>query len=348
MDSILDSERSRRLLEALVREHIVTGEPVASSTLAAAAGVEVSSATVRNILARLEEEGYVRQPHTSAGRIPTDRGYRFYVDLLLEGPRQSRSVNLMMARLRDAGAGDQFLVHVSHLLSQVSHHVGFAVAPAVDAAVFHQIEFVSLTPTRVLVIVVARRGEALQKVVDTGEPWRPSDLRQAANYLNAEFAGLPLDQARAAIFARLQEQRVMYDRLLARALDLARSGFESVSDEQRVYLEGAASLIADDGARNSEVSIAMLRTLLKMVEEKERLIRLLSEYIDGEGITVVIGAEHGSPELRPFSLIASTYSEGGRTGTVGILGPTRMRYSRTIAAVDGVARAMSRLLRDVN
>ncbi|HEY7790076.1 MAG TPA: heat-inducible transcriptional repressor HrcA [Vicinamibacterales bacterium] len=348
MDSILDSERSRRLLAALVREHIMTGEPVASSALAAAAGVEVSSATVRNILARLEEEGYVQQPHTSAGRTPTDRGYRFYVDLLLEEPRPHRSVSLVMARLRDAGNGEQFLVSVSHLLSQTSRHVGFAIAPAVDAAVFHQIEFVSLTPRRVLVIVVARRGEALQKVVETGEPWRPSELRQAANYLNAEFAGLPLEQARAAIFARLQEQRTMYDRLLGRALDLAHSGFENLSDEQRVYLEGTAMLLGDDAVRNGEASIAMLRTLLKMVDEKERLIRLLSEYMDGEGVTVVIGAEHGSPELRPFSLIASAYSEGGRLGAVGVLGPTRMRYSRTIALVDGVARAMSRLLKDTN
>lgn len=348
MESVLQSERSRRLLAALVREYITTGQPVASSALASAAEVDVSSATVRNILARLEEEGYVRQPHTSAGRVPTDRGYRFYVDLLLEGHRPSRSVNQVLARLREAGNRDQVLVNVSHMLSQASRHVGFAVAPGVEAAVFHQIELVSLTPTRVLVIVVARRGEALQKVVETGEPWTPAELRHASNYLNAEFAGLPLEQARAAVTARLREERILYDRLLGRALDLARSGFETLSDEQRVYLEGAASLLGDDAVRQSEAQIEMLRTLLRMVEEKERLVSLLSEYIDGEGLTVVIGAEHGSPELRSFSLVASTYSEGGRTGAVGVIGPTRMRYSRAIALVDGMARAMSRLLRDAN
>jgi heat-inducible transcriptional repressor len=350
MTSILSSERSRRLLAALVREHIVTGEPVPSSTLVRAAGLDVSSATVRNILARLEEEGYVRQPHTSAGRVPTDRGYRFYVDLLLEEHRPSRSVDLVTARLREAGIGphDQFLASVSHMLSQASRQIAFALAPTADETVFHRIEFVSLTATRVLVVVVARGGQALQKVVDTVEPWRPQDLRQAANYLNTEFAGLSLDAARAAVAERLREERTLYDQLMARALDLARFSFEGWTDEGRVFVEGAASLLGDATFVNNEGAIEMLRTLLQMVEEKERLIRLLGECIDGSGITVVIGAEHANPELRSFSLVASTYTEGGRTGTIGIIGPTRMRYSRAIAAVDGIAQAMSRILKESN
>ncbi len=344
------SERTGRLLAALVREYIITGQPVPSSTLVRAAGLDVSSATVRNILARLEDEGYVRQPHTSAGRVPTDRGYRFYVDLLLEDHRPSRSVDLVAARLREAGIGahDQLLASVSHMLSRASRQVAFALAPAADATVFHRIEFVPLTATRVLVVVVARGGQALQKIVDTGEPWRPQDLRQAANYLNTEFAGLSLDEARAAVARRLGEERNLYDRLLARALDLARSSFDGWSEEHRVFVEGAASLLGDAAFVSHEGSIDMLRTLLKMVEEKERLVRLLGECLEGSGITVVIGAEHINPELRPFSLVAATYTEGGRLGTIGIIGPTRMRYSRAIAAVDGIAQAMSRVLKESN
>ncbi|MDE3154699.1 MAG: heat-inducible transcription repressor HrcA [Acidobacteriota bacterium] len=346
----IPSERARRLLAALVREYIITGQPVPSSTLAQSAGLNVSSATVRNVLARLEEDGYVRQPHTSAGRVPTDRGYRFYVDLLLEGHRPSRSVDLVAARLRQAGQGpvDQLLVNVSHMLSQASHQVAFAVAPAADAAVFDRIEFVSLTATRVLVVLVARGGQALQKVVDTGEPWQPQDLREAANYLNTQFSGLSLDEARAAVTTRLCEERSLYDRLLARALDLARTSFDGWPDENRIVVEGAAALLGDASFVNHDGAFDMLRTLLKMVEEKERLVRLLGECIDSSGLTVVIGAEHINPELRHFSLVASTYSEGGRRGSIGVIGPTRMRYSRAIAAVDGLAQAMSRILKDTN
>ncbi|MDE3131114.1 MAG: hypothetical protein KGL16_08155, partial [Acidobacteriota bacterium] len=243
---------------------------------------------------------------------------------------------------------DQLLSSVSHMLSQASHQVAFALAPATDAAVFDRIEFVSLTATRVLVVLVARGGQALQKVVDTAEPWRPEDLRQAANYLNTEFAGLSLDLARAAVATRLREERNLYDRLLARVLDLAQSSFDGWAEESRVFVEGAATLLGDTAFVNNEGSIEMLRTLLKMVEEKERLVRLLGECIDGSGITVVIGAEHINPELRPFSLVASTYTEGGRQGTIGIIGPTRMRYSRAIAAVDGLAQAISRILKETN
>ncbi|HVC18748.1 MAG TPA: heat-inducible transcriptional repressor HrcA [Vicinamibacterales bacterium] len=344
------SARSRRLLAALVREYIVTGEPVPSSALVAAAGLEVSSATVRNLLAQLEDEGFVHQPHTSAGRIPTDRGYRFYVDLLLEEPRPARSVEHVAARLREAGAGqfDVFLASVSHMLSRASRHVGFALAPAAEEAVFRQIEFVSLTSTRVLVVVVTGSGRALQKVVDLDEPWRPPELRQAANYLNSEFANLPLNDARARVVARLQEERALCDRWFGRTLALAQSTFEGLGGgSPRVFVEGTASLLGSE-TMHSEASIEMLRTLLQMIEEKQRLVRLLSEYIEGPGLTVVIGAEHAEPHLRPFSLVLSTYSEGGRTGTVGVIGPTRMRYSRAITVVDGVAQAISRVLRESN
>jgi heat-inducible transcriptional repressor len=340
-------DRHKRVLAALVREFIASGEPVASSVLVSAAGLGVSSATVRSTLAALEEEGFVQQPHTSAGRIPTDRGYRFYVDLLLEGKRTSRTALVVEARLRRESPDrtlDSVLPQVSHVMSRASRTVGFAVRTANEGAVFERVEFVPLTATRVLVVIVARGGHVIQKVIQLEEPLQPDDLRQAANYLNAEFSGLPLHRAREAVFERIHEERLLYDVLLARAMRLATSTFADLPDDRTIYVEGTSALL-DDG---TGVTIAMLQALLVMIEEKQRLLSLLNEYIDGPGLTVVIGAEHLDASLRPFSLVASTYEDGARIGTIGVIGPTRMRYSRAIAVVDGAAQAVTRVLRDPN
>lgn len=340
-------DRSGRVLAALVREYIATGEPVPSSVLATAAGVGVSSATVRNILAQLEHDGYLQQPHTSAGRIPTDRGYRFYVDLLLESKRSSRTASAVEARLRRDTAGslvDSVLSQVSHVVSQASRHVGFAIRPEHQTAVFDRVEFIPLTAGRVLVVIVARGGHVVQKVIDVAEPLTADELRQAANYLNRELSGLPLHRARETVLDRMNEERLLYDVLMARAIRLASSTFTDLPDERELYVDGAATLLATP----QEVNLGVLHRLLAMIDEKQRLVRLLDEYMDGPGLTVVIGAEHLNPSLRPFSLIASTYDDGAGTGTIGVIGPTRMRYSRAISVVDGAAQAVSRVLRDPN
>jgi heat-inducible transcriptional repressor len=340
-------DRSRRILAALVREYTASGEPVASSLLAGAAGLTVSSATIRSILSRLEDEGFVQQPHTSAGRVPTDRGYRVYVDGLLDARRAGHtSASRVEAQLRRQAEPtiDSVLSRASHVISQASRHVGFAVRPAHEAAVFDRIEFIPISNTHVLVVIVARGGHVIQKVVETREPLDATDLRQAANYLNGEFSGVPIRMAREAVLERLQEERALYDELRKRALTLASSTFTDLPEEDALYVDGAASLL--DGEQG--ITIATLQTLLVMIDEKQRLVQLLSEYIDGPGLTVVIGAEHASPDLRPFSIVASTYEDGTGIGTIGIIGPTRMRYSRAIAVVDGAARAVSRVLRHPN
>src|SRR6476469_187763 len=185
------NDRAKRVLAALVREYIASGEPVASSVLVTAAGLGVSSATVRNILARLEDEGFVQQPHTSAGRIPTDRGYRFYVDLLLDSRRSSRTAHAVEARLRRDHAGrlpDSMLPGVSHLVSQASGHIGFVLQQAQEGAVFDRVEFVPLSTSRVLVVIVARGGNVIQKVIEIAEPLGADDLREPANSLNRKIS----------------------------------------------------------------------------------------------------------------------------------------------------------------
>ena len=339
------AERSRRVLSALVREYIASGEPVASSLLVRAAGLGVSSATVRSVLARLEDEGYVQQPHTSAGRVPTDRGYRFYVDLLLESKRRHRAASVVEARLRRESVApltDVVLSQASHLVSQASRTVGFALSAAQDAAVFERVEFVPLGASRVLVVIVAKGGHVVQKVIDTGEALAADALRQAANYLNSEFSGLALARARDAILERMNEERLLYDELMDRALKLGSSSFADLPDEHVLYVDGAASLLGESHG----LALETMHALLEMIEEKQQLVQLLNEYIDGAGLTVVIGAEHLEPSLRPFSLVACTFKDGTGSGTVGVIGPTRMRYSRAIAVVDGAAQAITRALRD--
>jgi heat-inducible transcriptional repressor len=347
MPSSVLSPRARRLLAALVREHIETGEPVGSHALVRVGGLEVSSATVRTELARLERLGFVHQPHTSAGRVPTDLGYRCYVDLLLQSRRQPRTTAALEADLREragrAGLMDDLLSYVSHVVSEASHHVAFALGPENEAAAFHQIDFVPLAGSAVLVVVVARGGQVSEKVVDLGEELDPIDLRQAANYLNSEFAGRTLAEVRALVLERLREDRTLYDALLSRALRLAEHTFQDLPTGHMIFIEGAASLL-DEALEAGGMSLETLRAMLRMIEEKHRLIRLLTEYIEGPGLTVVIGAEHRSADLRGFSLVASTYSDGGRIGSVGLIGPTRMLYSRTIPLVDGIAQAVSRVL----
>ena len=263
---------------------------MASQSLAQRSGLGVSSATVRNILAQLEEADYVHQPHSSSGRVPTDRGYRVFVDRLLEGRKRSRPSAEVETRLREQAERspmmDDLLASASHLVSRAARHVGFALCDN-PAAILQRIEFVALGGSRVLVVVISRGNQITQKVVDTGEDVRPDDLVQAENYLNTEFAGLPLIEVREAVLGRLQQERILYDQLLARALRLARSTLADMPRQQTFHVEGAASLLGSDAQPG--VSLATLRALLEMMEGKERMVHLLNQYIDGPGLTVVIG-----------------------------------------------------------
>jgi heat-inducible transcriptional repressor len=337
-------ERSRRVLALLVREYIERGEPVSSLWLAEHASLGVSSATLRSIMARLEEEGYVHQPHTSAGRVPTDLGYRVYVDLLLQGRRPGRSGRDVEARLRQAGTVDHVMASASHEVSRVSHHLGFALAPPDEGITLKHIEFVSLDASRALVVLVTGAGQVWHKVVTPAEALSPAELTQAANYLNREFSGWTLGEIRSSVVASMNEDRVLYDRLVSRALTLASSSLGDLPIEPRLYVHGASLLLDVAAAGEGQLPLETLRAVLRLIEEKHRLIQLLTEYVEGPGLTIVIGAEHTAPDLRDFSLVASTAAEGGQTATVGVIGPRRMRYRRAIAAVEVASQAVGRVL----
>ena len=336
-------ERDRRILGVLVQGYIDDGEPISSLWLASR-GFGVSSATLRNVLARLEEHGYVRQPHTSAGRVPTDLGYRCYVDQLLTERRSSRPAPQVEARLRRAGTVDDRLSHALQEVARASQQLSFAVAPNAELATLEHIEFVPLDAAKVLVVVVSTGGHVAHKVLSPAEAIGPTELQQAANYLNSEFKGQSLVAVRQAVMQRLREERNLYDELMARALQLASTTFADLTAEPAVFIQGRSLLLEDVGAESPDVTLETLRTLLRMIEEKTRLIELLDDYIGGDGLTVVIGSEHHWPDLQRFSLIACRYSDGYGTGAVGVIGPTRMRYSRAINAVEGLSKALSRML----
>ena len=339
--------RSRQVLAGLVQQYIEQGEPVSSLWLAEHGGVSCSSATVRHVMAHLEALGYIHQPHTSAGRVPTDHGYRAYVDLLLNDHDTAGAEPDVEARLRQAGTVSDVLSNASYELSRASHHLGFALMPPTGGA-FKHIEFVPLEGAKILVVVETDADEIAHKVIELGEGVNPDELRQGANYLNTEFAGVPVWSVRATVIEQLRQQRMLYDQLLSRALRLASSTLEGMVPPNSLFLEGAGFLLDEIAVSDTEdeeqAPFARLRALLSMIEQKDQLVHLLNEYIDGRGLTVVIGTEHVFPKMKDFSLVMSTYVAGDRTGSVGVIGPRRMRYSRAISAVESMSDTVSRVL----
>ena len=340
------TDRQRRILARLVTEYIDQGAPVSSAWLAEHSALGLSSATVRNILARLEEQGLVWQPHTSAGRVPTDSGYRMYVDFLLGARRRARVPAEVEARLLRAGTVGDVLENASQEVSRASQQIGFVMAPADQSVRLEHIDFVNLEGCRVLVVVVASGGQITHKVIETDARLDATLLAQAASYVNHQFTGLSLHEARTAIAAEMRQERMLYDALMAHALQLARTGLAEVMPAETLHVQGASLLIGDlvGEQLDRDRALETLRVLFRILEEKHRLMEILTEYLAAPGLTVVIGTEHGEPDLKAFSVVASTFRDGARTGTVGVIGPTRMRYQRAIAVVDGVSLAMSRAL----
>jgi heat-inducible transcriptional repressor len=280
--------------------------------------------------------------------VPTDSGYRLYVDSLLESRRRPRPSPEIEARLRRHGTVDGLLENASQELSRASHHIGFALAPAAPAAKLRHVDFAPLDGNRVLVIVVATGGVVTHRVIETEDRPEPTLLAAAANYINREFVGLTLHEARNAIVEQMRQQRIVYDALMARALRLARAGLDDLVPEETLHVQGASYLVDEllGDSADRERTLDMLRVLLRMIEEKHRLIELLGRCLEaGGGLTIVIGSEHTSPDMHGFSLVASTFSDGSQAGTIGVIGPTRMRYQRAISVVDSVSQALTQLSR---
>lgn len=353
-DWTLDA-RGQTVLAAIIKEHLRTGEPVGSRTLSErfASGVGWSSATIRNVMAELEELGLVEQPHTSAGRVPTDKGYRFYVDHLIGDARLSRAdlsaIDRTLGVAADGAQPARLMEKVSHALSELSENVGIVVSPPVSDSRLEHIEFLQLSDGRILVVLVFAPNVVQNKIIRLDERLTQDELEGAARYLNAEFSGKSLQSIRSEVLALMREEKALYDRLLRNAVMLFERSVEGdESETSDVYIDGASNILAKPDFSDVE----RLRELFRTFEAKSRLVKILNECIAREpvfgDVHVVIGREHSAPSLQSCALITAPYrlGEGFVAGTVGVVGPMRLEYARTIAAVNYIARLVERMLRE--
>ncbi len=340
MKEIVLEARAREILKDIIANYILSGEPVGSRMVAKMTREGLSPASVRNVMADLEEMGLIAQPHTSAGRIPTEQGYRYYVDELLEGgalPARDRAVvDAHLARVKGEFSGT--MEQVPKLLSLLSHHVGYFISPPVADAILKHIEFVRLHERRILVIFVDASETVSHRILDTEEDYEARDLERAGRYLVEEFSGETLDQIRARLVALMAEEKSTFDHLLQNAVALGTGYLEAEAGERKLVMEGTTNIMNHPEFADVET----MRLLFQTFEEKHRLVKLLDRCLDQAGVRVLIGSETADPALGNLSLVASPYrlGDGGR-GWLGILGPTRMEYDRAVALVDYIARLLS-------
>ncbi|MES2858719.1 MAG: heat-inducible transcriptional repressor HrcA [Pseudomonadota bacterium] len=337
---IANDPRARQLLRTLVSRHIRDGEPVGSQTLARHAGLDLSAATIRNILASMEDVGLLAAPHSSAGRVPTAQGYRLFVDSLLKiKPLNESDLSRLRSEL-PAGAGTHALLgNTSELLSAMTHFAGMVSVPKREVFAFRQIEFVALDPQRVLAILVFADNEVQNRVVQVRRAFDPAELEQAANYLNGHFAGQTLAQIRAALLRDLRNARSEMEQLLSTSVALAEQAFAPGHDDMLV--SGQTRLMGLQDLSDLD----RLRALFEAFAEKRELLQLLERTAKAPGMRVFIGEETGLAPLEGMSLVSAPYGiEGRMLGVLGVIGPSRMAYDRVIPVVEATAAALGAAL----
>jgi heat-inducible transcriptional repressor len=335
-------DRAKLLLKTLVERYIAEGQPIGSRTLSKASGLELSPATIRNVMADLEELGLITSPHTSAGRIPTARGYRLFVDAMLTArPMQAESARELL------GAHEQLqpdqpqrvIAHAAQLLSNLSNFVGVVTVPR-KASVFRHIEFLRLSERRVLVIMVAPDGDVQNRVIFTVQDYTQAQLVEASNYLTANYAGLTIEQVRERLKGEVDALRGEIAALMQAAV---RAGSDAMdNDAEQVVISGERKLLA---VRDFSSDMESLRRLFDLFEQKTQLMRLLEVSSRAEGVRIWIGGESMVVPYEELSIVSSPYEIDGRiVGTLGVIGPTRMAYDRMIQIVDITSRLVSNAL----
>jgi heat-inducible transcriptional repressor len=333
------NNRARILLKTLVERYIREGEPIGSRTLSKHAGLDLSPASIRNIMADLEEMGFVTSPHTSAGRIPTPRGYRFFVDTLLTvRPLDPGSVTQLESSLT-ASDPQRLMTAASTLLSDLSQFAGLVMTPRRSPA-FRQIEFISLSDKRILLIIVTMEGEVENRVILTDTPYSPSALTEAANYFNQNFSGHRFDQVRVKLRDELGRMRDDITRLMAAAVDAGSQAHDA--SKENVVVSGSRKLL---DVQELSSNMGSLRRLFDAFEQKTGLLQLLDQSRAAAGVQIFIGGESDMMPLEECSLVTAPYSVDGQVvGTLGVVGPTRMAYERVVPIVDVTAKLLSSAL----
>jgi len=351
------SPRERMILTAILEMYIATGEPVASQAVARlyADKEGMSSATIRNVMGSLGDLGLLEQPHTSAGRIPTAKAFRFYVEHLAGAARAASGGHAqgqlaaeqraqIDACFEGVNSRQHFLERTSHVLALISSGVGMATAAAGETESLEHIHFSRLAAQRVLAVVVTRGGTVLDRVLQLDRDLGQGELEAAGNFLNGNFRGWSIDKIRGEIATRIEQERTEYDRLMQSVSELFRKGaLEGAPPSQVIFVEGVANLVQRD------VNQERLRTLLGALEAKQQLIELLSAYVDArqQAVRVVVGLEDAIPEMENMVLIGTGTRLGADSvGTLAVLAPTRIRYNETIQAVSYIAQLSERILQN--
>ncbi len=338
MESELDA-RAQQVLKALVRRHIDTGEPVGSRVLARESELAVSPATIRNIVAELEERGLVRSPHASAGRVPTSRGYRLFVALMLEVPPLAAEERAQIRECLYRQAADTYRLYqaTGRLISGRTHYVGLVRGPRLAQGRFRQIEFLALAGGRILAILVTTAGLVQNRILEGPRAEAEAELERAANYLNERFAGWPLPEVKRRL---AREKRAEAAPLAALAADLGWAALDGEAEDELV-IEGQGNLLAYPELAQGE----RLRALFEVLEAPAELGRLLEAASDGAGVRLLIGEEAGYAALADCTVVTARYrtAEAG-SGTVAVIGPARMDYAATIPFVDYTAQQLSSVL----
>jgi heat-inducible transcriptional repressor len=333
------NERALILLKTLVERYIADGQPVGSRALSKYSGLDLSPASIRNVMADLEEMGFIASPHTSAGRVPTARGYRFFVDTLLTiKPLDTVEISQLEGQLH-AESTQKLVVSASQLLSDLTHFAGVVMTPRRSAG-FRHIEFLRLSDTRILLILVTPEGDVQNRILLTEKRYTPSELVEAANILNQHYAGLTFEEIRHRIREELKQLTANMTRLMTAALEAGSQAASESSEE--VVISGESNLLDSQDLSSNMVN---LRKLFELFDRRTGLLQLLEISNRAQGVQIFIGGEAGVAPLDECSVITAPYEVDGRiVGTVGVIGPTRMAYERVIPIVDITAKLLSSLL----
>ena len=347
IDPTTQESRKRKLLQAAIYHYVRTGKAVGSQIIVDKYNFGMSSATVRNMLVQLEKEGYLHQPHTSAGRIPTDKGYRFYVDSLLEiqslaGAEEERIRREYSTRSKEL---EDMMVSTSHMLSSLSKYTGLVLSPRLDKSRLRRLQLIPLGASQILVVIVSETGLIRHRVVHLDKPLSQTHLTLISSLLNERLKGLPLAEVRTQILHHIEAIQREQAEVFSIAKDFSRQVFDLNDRDSDVYIDGREHIVSfpetDDYKQVSD--------LMHLIEHKNLLSTVLEKAMKKEGVSIKIGAENSQPELRGVSLVSSTYKLADQTvGVLGILGPKRMEYGRMVALVEGVARIMNQMLARMN
>ena len=338
------SDRSKSILNAIISSYIATAEPVGSRTITKRFDMGISPATVRNIMADLEEMGFLLQPHTSAGRVPTDKAYRFYIDMLLEAKalpkQQEEEINNYPLPREDF---HQLMQETSRLLAGVSHYCGVVMAPKPAETVYKHIEFIRLTGRKALAIFVSNAGIIHNRMVTLDEDLTQRELEQVSAFLSRELSGKTLNGIRARILAMMEEDRNKYTKLLARLMRTWEGTVTEENEEGELFVGGLSEMFNIPDFHD----MSRMKELFYAFEEKHRLLKLLDKAMDADGVQVFIGSENTFFDMQGVSMVVASYKgEGNVVGTLGVIGPSRMPYNTVIPLVDCTARILEKLISD--